>query len=137
MRLAHVWYMVLQHQIKLVIFINTDFYWTTYLIEFSFSVYFLASSWAVVQMFVSFEGQIDPADSAGNFLFCNTSDESNHVFRICFFYFILVQIEVNFTFCLVSFFILFWLKQRLILLSANSPFFLIPIFLATNPRAIL
>ena len=36
-----------------------------------------------MQIFVYFESQIDPADSTGRFLFSNTSDESNHAFRIC------------------------------------------------------
>ena len=128
--------MVLQCQIRLVLFLNTDFYWTIYLIVHSFSVWLVTYPWAFIRIFVSFKSQIDNADSAGSFLFSFLIPQNqimSFIFAWYLFYFILVQIDVNFTFCLISFFISLWFKQRLILLSANSPFLFIPIFLASNP----
>ena len=86
--------MVLQHQIRLVIFLNTNFYWTTYLIEHSFSDELLHTFLYILK------GKSIPLILREGFFFLipQMNQIMSFVFAWYLFCFILVQIEVNFTF---------------------------------------
>ena len=92
--------MVLQHQIRLVIFLNTDF-WTNYLIENSFSVNLQLLLELLYKFLYILKARSNPLIpwKVSIFLIAQMNQILSFVFAWYPFYFILVQTEINFTFC--------------------------------------